>query len=532
MKKISFPMLDGPVYITPFFHSGMVAYDMLNKAGVKVAAFCDINPDYVGEFYDGRPIVSRNDLLREGVEEDAIFVVASVKHEKVIWEEIRGECSQRIFALEDILSQLTSHQIWDSIREACREYDPAKLSFSSMPSLGNNQVQRILLMRYGASRQGKARFDGKRCEKIELDYRYFKDLDFLLHCFKQQMKDYDYLERLELRWERPPWDGTPKPENDKVLLTFLTRLKECHIPIRQCRIVNIDVLHWMNTGLYGAIMEMLPGVFSDTCLESVPRVIHPDNVSVLSSRLEEYGCGWEDLSGQMIHTVPKGICLFSQFLFLQHQENSPYLYFPHEDQYRCIHIHNAYSASLALSNHLFGDMPIHGPNIRDYRKVNPEKCREYFKFSVVRNPWDRLASIYFRESAFNKNYDIYLQSYSKQTSFHYFASYSTFREAILSLGSQKISQYSKLSDEKGNMIMDYVGRFENLQQSADEIAAQLGMNGKVGHPVLPGLAFDPTRKPYWEYYDEETMEIVAQACKQDIEYFGYEFRPKRVVLHI
>jgi hypothetical protein len=83
------------------------------------------------------------------------------------------------------------------------------------------------------------------------------------------------------------------------------------------------------------------------------------------------------------------------------------------------------------------------------------------------------------------------------------------------------------------MLVDYVGRFENLQNDFNNICKALGLN-EINLPhvnrarkeisILSFLKQNKReKKHYSEYYDSETKEIVENAYKNDIQIFNYSF---------
>jgi len=127
---------------------------------------------------------------------------------------------------------------------------------------------------------------------------------------------------------------------------------------------------------------------------------------------------------------------------------------------------------------------------------------EMFKFAVVRNPWSRMVSesIYL-SNTFKADYDIKTLCKMDYVGNHRF----------------DINQIDFISINN-NIEMDYVVKFENLNQSLDLLAGRLSVdNVKLPHTNKSN------HKHYTEYYDDETKQMVAERYAKDIEYFGYEF---------
>ena len=73
-------------------------------------------------------------------------------------------------------------------------------------------------------------------------------------------------------------------------------------------------------------------------------------------------------------------------------------------------------------------------------------------------------------------------------------------------------------DPNGNLLADFIGKFERLDEDWAFVAQKLGLQEK-----LPHRRANPRERHYTEYYSPRTRDIVAVKFKVDIERFGYEF---------
>jgi hypothetical protein len=70
----------------------------------------------------------------------------------------------------------------------------------------------------------------------------------------------------------------------------------------------------------------------------------------------------------------------------------------------------------------------------------------------------------------------------------------------------------------GKIAVNFIGRLENAQADFDHVCDKI----RIPRQTLPRLNTTKHR-PYWEYYDDESREIVADVFSEEIETFGYEF---------
>lgn len=161
--------------------------------------------------------------------------------------------------------------------------------------------------------------------------------------------------------------------------------------------------------------------------------------------------------------------------------------------------------------------------------INQESFDRLFKFSFVRNPWERIVSEYRY-----RNY------------FHHFS----FRDFLLrrlpppgwdDKYRHIMPQYDMLHDAEGKLLVDFVGRFENLQADFDQVCARLGISDSqlphrnrsdkksrnLKRRIRNWLYFngENSKSDYVDFYDPESITLVGKLYQRDIEAFGYPDRP-------
>jgi hypothetical protein len=144
------------------------------------------------------------------------------------------------------------------------------------------------------------------------------------------------------------------------------------------------------------------------------------------------------------------------------------------------------------------------------KKYNP---REYYIFTVVRNPWDRI-------------YSCFLWSKYKAKSTNFWC--ETFEEYLKFIELQDIENsqtYSLINDFNwwtgGIQNLNHVARFENLESDLIPIKEYLGKDFVIAHTNT-----NPIRDPKISYkseYNSYGVDLIKEKYKQEIELFDYSF---------
>lgn len=133
------------------------------------------------------------------------------------------------------------------------------------------------------------------------------------------------------------------------------------------------------------------------------------------------------------------------------------------------------------------------------RKVGTRIWGEYFRFSIVRNPWDCTISRYF-----------WIKSRRHPT--------ITLDAAIDHAGSDNW----RILSIRNQVAVHAVARFEHLLSDVADICARIGLPRPVTLPRLK-TGIRPPRVDYREFLTRAQADRIARLCKKEIDTFGYEF---------
>ncbi|ERT06112.1 sulfotransferase family protein [Lyngbya aestuarii BL J] len=152
------------------------------------------------------------------------------------------------------------------------------------------------------------------------------------------------------------------------------------------------------------------------------------------------------------------------------------------------------------------------------QEVGDQVFNSFFKFTVVRNPWDKAISQF-----------LYMKKRKSLRDFMGMSEDDCFKQ-YLSLIQKKNHvqwepQYKFVFDDQGCLLVDFIGKFENFEQDAYKILDQSGVKTKILGIRVKKIPHTnkSNRLHYTEYYDTESREIVQNLYQKDIEIFNYTF---------
>ncbi|WHH57485.1 sulfotransferase family 2 domain-containing protein [Petroclostridium sp. X23] len=178
------------------------------------------------------------------------------------------------------------------------------------------------------------------------------------------------------------------------------------------------------------------------------------------------------------------------------------------------------------------DYSIHS-KVKDLsREYYAHEEREYFKFTFVRNPFDRLVSCY--ESKYKQDrklgkkklhFDDYLFGYLREDK-----GFEIFLKKVILIPDFLAdrhfqSQYKLIYDKKNRCLVDFVGKYENLSKDFSDIQKKYNL-GNLPH-------FNKTTKNNWmDYYNLETAKLVYDKYTKDIEVFEYKIEYQQLLNYL
>lgn len=152
------------------------------------------------------------------------------------------------------------------------------------------------------------------------------------------------------------------------------------------------------------------------------------------------------------------------------------------------------------------EFPNHYTASQIINEIGRAKFDSYFTFAFVRNPWDWEFS-HYKYICRNDQHD----DHETVVGFPDFRAYLQWR------CDNRYRLQSDYVSHAGEQVVDFIGRFENLDVDFKTVCEQIGVRNR-----LPKL--NVTRKSsYLEAYDEVMIDLVRTTFRTDIEAFGYEF---------
>lgn len=157
------------------------------------------------------------------------------------------------------------------------------------------------------------------------------------------------------------------------------------------------------------------------------------------------------------------------------------------------------------------------------RLISAKIDDDYFKFTFVRNPWDRIASCY--RNKIQKRWKNNPSPSLKQKGLYFENNNLTLKDFLILLEKKDNRFYNIHWAPQTSLVdmdkMDFIGRFENLEEDWKHVCKKIGIDQlKLPHK----LQTKPKNKSYRDYYlDQESIDIVSRIYKKEIELFNYKF---------
>jgi hypothetical protein len=175
------------------------------------------------------------------------------------------------------------------------------------------------------------------------------------------------------------------------------------------------------------------------------------------------------------------------------------------------------------------DYDYNHPTAYAYKRYGLKEYFEtYFKFTFVRNPYDRCLSQFFWANGGHQKRDILpsrapwldlkpKKDFSKKAFSNFLVKYT---RQTNSYKSHRVCQSNFILDENENSLVDFIGKYENLKEDLIKILGILKINKSIDellHRHKNLVEYDKS-----QYLTAKNKELIYNKFQKDFELFGYE----------
>ena len=136
-----------------------------------------------------------------------------------------------------------------------------------------------------------------------------------------------------------------------------------------------------------------------------------------------------------------------------------------------------------------------------------------FKFSSVRNPWERAVSLFFRKEGIQDQQNLSFDQFIEN---HLYASDTCVHPTLHK------NQLDWICDDSGKILLDYIFKLENFSNAIKDIFERT--NGLIRlENTIANKNESSKSSEYRNLYSEKTKKMIAKRFEKDIDTFQFTF---------
>jgi len=184
--------------------------------------------------------------------------------------------------------------------------------------------------------------------------------------------------------------------------------------------------------------------------------------------------------------------------------------------HRCIFVHQRKCAGSSIITSFGFDLDSPNWHFANDGVLSPEwtahgeLIQSYFKFAVVRNPWDRFISgwKYCQSTCCRSLIDVLRRPPAEGHDYRHLTR----------------PQYVTLQGPDGKLAVDYLIRYEALEEGFREVCRRIGKpDDRLPRLNVGKRLFFARRPAYQKIFDARARELFEALFAEDIRRFGYQF---------